>query len=384
MKKSRAKFNLTRFRSIVRKELIQIKRDSISLRIAIVMPIMMMLLFGYAVKTDVDQIPTAVFDQSMTPESREYMDKFITSNYFEVDYYVSSEKELSDLMDSGKIKAGIVIPADYAKSLKKNEIAQTQLIIDGSDPTVARTALNSGLLVSEMYSKKLKEDGLEKIGSYISSLGGITINSKVWYNPNLESKNFTIPGQLGLILQNLTIMLTAFALVREKEKGTIEQLIVTPIKSFELILAKLIPNVIIGYLSFILALAICVFWFDVHIAGSIALLLVLGFLFVICSLSIGMFISTIVKNQMQAMLLMLAFMLPSVLLSGFVFPRQAMPQVVSAIGNILPVTYFITIVRGVMLKGIGLDYIINEVIILSGFTVALLFISTLRLRKRLD
>ncbi len=218
MKKSRAKFNLTRFRSIVRKELIQIKRDSISLRIAIVMPIMMMLLFGYAVKTDVDQIPTAVFDQSMTPESREYMDKFITSNYFEVDYYVSSEKELSDLMDSGKIKAGIVIPADYAKSLKKNEIAQTQLIIDGSDPTVARTALNSGLLVSEMYSKKLKEDGLEKIGSYISSLGGITINSKVWYNPNLESKNFTIPGQLGLILQNLTIMLTAFALVREKEK----------------------------------------------------------------------------------------------------------------------------------------------------------------------
>ncbi len=161
-------------------------------------------------------------------------------------------------------------------------------------------------------------------------------------------------------------------------------MIVTPIKSFELILAKLIPNVIIGYLSFILALAICVFWFDVHIAGSIALLLVLGFLFVICSLSIGMFISTIVKNQMQAMLLMLAFMLPSVLLSGFVFPRQAMPQVVSAIGNILPVTYFITIVRGVMLKGIGLDYIINEVIILSGFTVALLFISTLRLRKRLD
>ncbi len=377
-------FSLKRFLSIVKKEFIQVRRDPISLRIPFAMPIIMMLLFGYAVNTEVDKIPTAVFDQSITMESREYIEKFVVSDYFIVEYNVSSEKELSQLIDSGKAKAGLIIPSDYAIDIKRGNSPDTQLIIDGTDPTTARTALNSGMLISEMFSKSFKEDALKKIGASASKLPGITLNTRVWYNPNLESTRFTIPGLVGLILQNITIMLTAFALVREKEKGTIEQLIVTPIKSLELILGKLVPYVIIGYAGFIFSMLICIFWFGVVPEGSILLLLLLGFLFVYCSLSIGMLISTFAKNQMQAMMVMVLILLPSVLLSGFIFPREAMPTVINWIGYAIPLTYFLDIVRGIMLKGVGLSFILHDVIALLIFTGVILSIATLRFKKSLD
>ena len=360
------------------------RRDPVSLRIPILMPIMMMLLFGYAVNTEIDRIPTAVFDQSKTQESREYIERFAVSNYFSIKYAVNSESELSRLLDSGAIKAGLIIPADYALDKKKNKPPQTQLVIDGTDPTTARTALNSGILISEIYSKKLKEDALQRIGSSAASLPGVAINAKVWYNPNLESTRFTIPGLVGLILQNVTIMLTAFALVREKERGTIEQLIVTPMKPAELILGKLVPYTIIGYAGFLFALSICIFWFGVWISGSLLLLLLLGFLFVLCSLLIGMLISTFANNQMQAMMVMVAVLLPSVLLSGFMFPREAMPLPISFIGYFLPLTYFLNIIRGIILKGVGLNFLWQDVITLGGFVLLLLIVATTRFRKSLD
>lgn len=378
------RFSLHRFLAIIKKEFIQLKRDPISLRLPIAMPIFMMLLFGYAVNTEVDRIPTAVFDQSKTQESREYIEKFIVSDYFVVKFNISSEKELSDLIDSGKAKAGLIIPSDYANDLKKGKTSQTQLIIDGTDPTTARTALNSGILISEVYSRTYREEALRKLGASVAKLPGVTINSKVWYNPNLKSTRFSIPGLVGLILQNITIMLTAFALVREKERGTIEQLIVTPIRPMELILAKLVPYVIIGYAGFLFALSLCIFWFGVYPEGSLLLLLVLGFLFVYCSLSIGMLISTFAKNQMQAMLVMIAVLLPSILLSGFMFPRESMPLVINWIGYAIPLTYFLNIIRGVMLKGVGINFLWNDVIALCVFTVLILSIATLRFRKSLD
>lgn len=381
---SKKSFNFQRFRAVIKKEFIQLKRDPISLRIALMMPIAMMLLFGYAVNTEVDRIPTAVFDQSKTQESREYIEKFVASEYFTLKYYVSSEKELSDLIDKGKAKAGLIVPSDYANDIKRSKAPETQLIIDGTDPTTARTALNSGMLVSEVYSKTFKEKALKKVGMAMPNLPGINLNTKVWYNPDLSSKKFTIPGQLGLILQNITIMLTAFALVREKERGTIEQLIVTPVKPLELILAKLVPYVVIGYAGFLVSLALCIFWFGVGVAGNIGLLLLLGFLFVYCSLSIGMLISTFAKNQLQAMMVMLAFLLPSILLSGFVFPREAMPWVIYFTGYLLPVTYFMDIIRGIMLKGVGVSFLWNDVFALLAFTVFLLSVATLRVRKSLD
>lgn len=377
-------FSLQRFITIIIKEFIQIKRDPISLRLPIAMPIVMMLLFGYAVNTEVDKIGTAVFDQSKTQESREYIDKFTGSNYFVIKYYVSSEKELSDLIDGGKVKAGIIIPSDYSNKLSRGKTPQTQLIIDGTDPTTARTALSSGLLISEIYSRSFKENYMKKLGVSAASAPGISINTRVWYNPNLKSSRFTIPGLVGLILQNITIMLTAFALVREKERSTIEQLIVTPVRSFELILGKLIPYIAIGYAGFLFALSLCIFWFKVDVAGSLLLLLLLGFLFVFCSLSIGMLISTFAKNQMQAMMVMILVLLPSILLSGFMFPREAMPIAVNFIGYIIPLTYFLDIIRGIMLKGIGIGLLWNDVMALCIFTVVILSMAVLRFRKSLD
>ena len=377
-------FNLKRFVSVVKKEFIQVMRDPISLRLSIGMPIMLMLLFGYAVNTEVEKISTAVFDQSKTFESREYIEKFVASNYFSVNYYVSSEKELSNLIDGDKAKAGLIIPANYSRELKQNNSPNTQLIIDGTDPTTARTALNSGLLVSEMYSRGFKEDSLKKMGLSATKLPGVNINTKVWYNPNLKSTRFTIPGLVGLILQNITILLTAFALVREKERGTIEQLMVTPISSLELILGKIIPYVIMGYFSFLFALSLCVFWFGVYVEGSLPLLLAMGFMFVFCSLSIGMLISTVAENQLQAMMVSFMVLLPSILLSGFVFPREAMPAIIKAIGLGIPLTYFLEVCRGIILKGVGLDFLWQNALALGAYTVFIFTAATLRFKKSLD
>lgn len=376
--------SLKRFITIVHKEFIHVKRDPISLCLPIVMPIAMMLLFGYAVNTEVDKITTVVFDQSMTQESREYIDLFKASGSFEIVGYVSDEKELSDMIDGGKAKAGIIIPSDYSGILKKKEEPQTQLIIDGTDPTTARTALNSGILISQVYSLELKSQAMKKLGISAGSLPGVNLNSKVWYNPNLKSTRFTIPGLVGLILQNITIMLTAFALVREKERGTIEQLMVTPIRSAELILGKLVPYVIIGYAGFLFALSLCIFWFGVEVEGSLVLLLLMGFLFVYCSLSIGMLISTFANNQMQAMMIMVLVLLPSILLSGFIFPREAMPVVISVLGYVIPLTYFLDIIRGIMLKGVGISFIWTDALALCVFLVLILSVAVLRFKKSLD
>ncbi len=377
-------FSLQRFLTIIKKEFIQVKRDPISLKLPIAMPIVMMLLFGYAVNTEVDKIRTAVFDQNKTLESREYIDKFTASGYFDIVSYVSSDKELSDLIDGGKVKAGIIIPSDYAGKLNRGKTPQTQLVLDGTDPTTARTALNSGLLVSEIYSRSLKENALRKTGVSAVTAPGVAINTRVWYNPNLKSSRFTIPGLVGLILQNITIMLTAFALVKEKERSTIEQLIVTPVRSAELILGKLVPYVVIGYAGFLFALSLCIFWFKVNVAGSLPLLLLLGFLFVYCSLSIGMLISTFAKNQMQAMMVMVVVMLPSILLSGFIFPREGMPLIVGWLGYAIPLTYFLNIIRGIMLKGVGISFLWSDVIALCIFTAVILSVAVLRFRKSLD
>lgn len=377
-------FNWKRFLTIIKKEFIQVRRDPISLRLPFAMPIVMMLLFGYAVNTEVDNISTVVFDLSRTQESREYLEKFTASGSFYIAGYVASEREMSEALDAGKAKAAIIIPSDYAKELKRNNEPQTELIIDGTDPTTARTALNSGLLVSQMYSLDLKSGEMKKLGVSAGKLPGVGLNAKVWYNPNLKSTRFTIPGLVGLILQNITIMLTAFALVREKERGTIEQLIVTPVRSPELILGKLVPYVLIGYSGFLFTLALCIFWFGVGVSGSLALLLLLGFLFVYCSLSIGMLISTFANNQLQAMMVMVLVLLPSILLSGFIFPREAMPFVVSALGYAIPLTYFLDIIRGIMLKGVGIAFLWDDVLALCLFTVIILTVAVFRFRKSLD
>ena len=380
----RTKFNFKRFMAIMKKEFLQLSIDKISLRLPVFMTVGMMLLFGYAVNTDVDNISTVVFDQSKTQESREFIDQFRSTGYFVFDYNVNSQDELINLIDKGKVKAGLIIPVDYAVMLKENKSPQPQLVIDGTDTTVARTALNSGVMISNTYSLKIRQRYMGIKGFSEMNLPGIDLNTKVRYNPNLSSNLFSIPGLVGLILQNITIMLTAFAMVREKERGTIEQLIVTPVKSSEIILGKLIPYILLGYGSFLLALTLCQFWFKVDIQGELSLLLWLGMLFVLCSLSIGMLISTFAKNQLQAMQFTIFILLPSVLLSGFMFPVEAMPNWIRSISMLLPLSYFLRIDRGIILKGIGIEYIWQDSVALVIFLVVILLTAVKKFKKNLD
>ncbi|MFZ7120817.1 MAG: ABC transporter permease [Eubacteriaceae bacterium] len=374
--------NRKRFWAIVKKEFIQIKRDKASFVIAIMMPLMMMLLFGYAVVTELDDISMVVLDQSNTEESRELIDTYKNTLYFNVFGTVQNYESIERSINEGSVHAALIIPPDYSKNLINGNGTTVQFIVDGSDPTTARTAFSSGVLAAQNYGSTKIEEINQKIMQ--NNINGLKISTKVLYNPTMRNQNYTIPGLIGLIMQNITIILTAFALVREKERGTLEQLLVSPIKSPELILGKLIPYIIIGFIDFIYALMLGIYWFNVPVAGNMILLIFLGSGFVICALSIGILISTIAKTQLQAMQMTFLALLPSVLLSGFVFPREAMPKIIQLLGNLIPLTYFLNIVRGIILKGVGIEYLLNDVILLFVLGLFLLVLSIVRFRKKLD
>lgn len=375
--------NMQRFISIIKKEFIQIKRDKASFGIAIMMPIMMMVLFGYAVTTELDNISTAVIDQNHTKESREFIKSFENTGYFNITKEENNIESVQSEMDSGLVHAAIIIPPDYSSKILKGEKPAVQFLIDGSDPTTARTVFSSGVLTGERYGVKFWTKSMEKYPSK-ASIGGVEVNTRVLYNPSLRNQNFVIPGLVGLIMQNITILLTAFALVRERERGTIEQLMVSPVTAPELILGKLVPYVVIGYLDFIFALSLGVGWFSVPVMGSLPLLLFLGLGFVICSLAIGILISTAAKTQLQAMQLSFLVLLPSILLSGFIFPRESMPKIIQFLGSIIPLTYFLNILRGIVLKGVGMEVLYKDVFILFSIGLILLTLSIVQFRKTLD
>ncbi len=376
--------NWQRLKSIIIKEIIQIKRDRASLAIIFVMPVMMLLLFGYAVTTDVEHISFVVFDQSKTLESRDLINSFTASGYFTVDEYVDYYKDVEQKIDSGQTKVGLIIPSGYAKSIKRRNSAQVQLLVDGSDPLIARTALSTAQLIAQNKSFALKIQDIKRLGLPVDLRQTVDLRYRIWYNPNMESVKFNIPALIGLIMQNITVMLTGFALVRERERGTLEQLIITPVKSVELITGKLVPYVVIAFLDVLLVLAIGTFWFNVTVKGSIVLLLALSSVFLLAALGFGMFISTVAKTQLQAMQMSILLLLPSVLLSGFMFPRSSMPIFVQFLGGLLPLTYFLDILRGIILKGVGLEYLWKNALILAGFSVTIIVMASLRLSKRLD
>jgi len=376
--------NRRRLWAITRKEFIQILRDRPTLVIVLVMPVMMMLIFGYAVSTDVDRIPTVVFNQDPGGDSRFLLEKFQQSQYFNFTGQARSYGEIREMIESGVARAALVIPPDYSSNLAAGEVARVQLIIDGSDPLVATTASSTGQAIVQSFSARLVEERIQKMGLGNRLHLPVEVRPRVWYNPDLESLRFNLPGLVGVILQNITVLLTAFALVRERERGTIEQLIVTPIKPGELILGKLIPYVLIAFLEVGFTLAVAVWWFGVEISGSLWLLLALSLFFLLVALGIGLFISTLATNQLQAMQMTMAFLLPTILLSGFIFPREAMPPAVYVLGYTIPLTYFLKVLRGIILKGVGLTHLWREVLILAIYGVAILSLAALRFRKKLD
>ena len=372
-------FNIKRIIAIIKKEFAQIRRDKRTIAIIILMPIMELLLFGYAASTSVDHIPTVILNNDIGIESRELMDNLTNSQYFDLNYNAVNMAEVQKCVDEGYAKAGFVIPPEYSDDIKNGKTGKIQLIVDGTDPTTAQTILSSANGVIQSMSVQIIQ---ETLGTPMPQ--PLELRSRVWYNPDMSSIRFNIPGLIGVILQTVTLMLTSFSIVRERERGTMEQLIVTPITNMELMIGKIIPYVIIGFVDIVLALALSVFWFRVPIAGSIPLLLLFSIVFLFGALGVGLLISIISKSQLQAMQLSMFMIMPNLLLSGYMFPRAAMPDLIRGISNFLPLTYFINVLRGIILKGNTFSQLYQEFFILLGFGVLFLFLATIKFKKKID
>lgn len=366
--------------AITRKEVIHILRDPRTLAIMFLMPVMQLILFGYTATTDIGLLPTAVLDQDRTLQSRELVDAYRASNYFDILFYVRSEAELGRLIDGGQAKAGVIIPTGYGRRLTAENRASIAFVIDGSMPSVATTAFSAAQTVAQAQSTVLIQ---RMYGIEVDEQPGIDVRPRVWYNPDMKSANFMIPGLMAMILQVQSTILTALSIVREKEEGTIEQLIVTPLRSMELIVGKVTPYMVISLFNLMEVLLIGVFWFGVPINGNILLLLALGLLALLVSLGIGLFNSTMASTQQEAIFLTFFLMLPFIFLSGFFFPLEAMPKVLQWISYFIPLRYLLVIVRGIVLKGAGLNILWDQAAALALFAIVMLALAASRFRKRL-
>jgi ABC-2 type transport system permease protein len=374
--------NRGRLRSIFWKEFIQMRRDRATLGMLLGIPVMQLLMFGYAIRQDVRHLPTAVYDASRTQESRALVARFEATGNFRVHQRVRSYHELLDLLDGGHARAGIVIPDGYARDLKRGRSTTIQVLIDATDPTASQSAIGAAQLVGQR-----------------SNLGALTaraalqmdprgppldVRVRPLYNPGLTSALFIVPGIIGMILSNILIIITAMAIVREREHGTLEQLIVTPLTRSELMLGKITPYVLVGLVQISAVLFFGHLLFHVPVRGNLALLYLVSLVFITANLGLGLFISTLARAQAQAMQVSFFFMLPNVLLSGFMFPREAMPEAARMIGLALPLTYYLQAMRGIVLKGVGLESLWPQAAMLVLFATLFFTFSTLRFRKQLE
>lgn len=368
---------MSRILAVIYKEFLQMRRDRMTLSLVFALPLVQLLLFGYAIQTEVKHIPTVVFDQSMSAESRDLLDAFTASGYFDITETAGSYADVNRMIDSGKSKVGIIIPPDFARNLNRGESAAVQVIVDASDNMVSNQALaiaNSiGMIKSQavLFQKK--------------QVGGIPYDIRVrpWYNPDGITAYYMVPAILGVIVTMSMVIMTAVAIVREKERGTLEQLLVTPIRGYELMIGKIVPYIALGYVQITVALVVGKVFFQVPIRGSLLELYLLTLVFITASLGLGIMISNLAKTQMQAFQMSFFVMLPSILISGFMFPRTAMPKVIYYISNVIPLTYYLDIIRGIILKGIGFPYLVGQVVSLLVFSMLFLAISVLKFKKRI-
>jgi len=373
----------SRLLSIIRKEFIQILRDPRTLAMILFIPVMQLFLLGYSATSDVRNIPIAVYDQSRSPESRKLVDAFRAADYFRIAYDVGSDAEIRDLIERGAARAAVIIPPDYSQRLLQGD-AQVAVILDGSDPTIGGTALSTARLIGQAHATKIMQEQAARSGRSAEFNPPLEVRPQVWYNPDLVSAHFMIPGVIGMILFAITSILTATTIVRERERGTIEQLIVTPIRSWELIVGKLVPYVILSLFDTLVVLAIGHVWFGVPVRGDLGLIIALSGLLLLSGLGIGLFASTIANTQQEAMMTVWMTMLPSIFLSGFFFPLEAMPLVLRWISYIIPLRYYLVIIRALLLKGVGAAAIQTEIIALALFGIGIMTAAATRFRKRLD
>ncbi len=367
------------------KELLQFKRDKKMISVVFIAPVFQIILLGYAVNMDVEVVHTTIFDQDKSESSREFIRNFEESGYFSIDYYVSSYNEVTELIDQGKTLAAIIIPKDFEKKLNRRETISIQTLFEGSDGNKSAISLGYIQGIMNRYSQDIINQAKDKYGMKLPLSGSLIPEVRVWYNAEMTTRNYMIPGVFGLTIMITTLSLMSMAVVKEREIGTLEQLVVTPIKSYQLILGKLIPFTILGFILMILIMLIMILWFGIPIRGSVIFLLFTALLFVLSNLGWGLLISTISKTQGQAMMIsVLAVMMPMIYLSGFAFPIENMPQLVQYITYLIPLRYFNTILRGIVLKGIGFSALWQETIILFVMGVLILSLSVLWFNKKME
>lgn len=369
----------------IAKEFQQFRRDPKMFGIILIAPVIQLIFLGYAVNLDVENVKMVVFDQDRTSTSREFINRFTSSGYFEVVDNVSSYKELENRIDHAEAILGLVISQDFEKNISRRQPAALQAIFEGSDGNQASISAGYVQSIVAQYSKSILIDYANRSGKKISPAGNLSAKVRVWYNPEMKTRNYMVPGIVGLLVSLVTLVLTSLAVVKEKEIGTMEQLIVTPIKPYQLIAGKLIPFTILGLVSVIIVLGAMRVIFAIPVKGSESFLLLSAFFYILSTLGIGLFISTISKTQQQAMMIAIfAVMMPMIFLSGFAFPIENMPQTIQYISYIIPLKYFNTIIRGVILKGLGFADLWFDLTILLIMGLFILTLSSLRFHKKLE
>ena len=368
---------------IIRKEFLQLRRDRRMLPIIFIAPVIQLIILGYAANLDIKNIRTVICDLDRTETSRDFVSKFSNSEYFEVNDYIYDIKDVDHYLDFGQASIAIVIPRKFGSDLIGGRQPQLQVIFDGSESTYATAGIQYATIIVNTYSRAIVLNTLGRLRDSSLRIPSINPQFRVWYNPDLKSRNFMIPGVLALLLMVMTTLLTALAIVKEKEVGTMEQLIVSPIRPYALIIGKLAPFIIIGMIDIVLVMLVATFVFDVPVKGSVFLLFGLCVVYLMTTLGLGLFVSTISKNQQQAMLgAMFFLMMPMIYLSGFVFPIENMPKAMQYVTYIIPLRYFMVIIRGLFLKGVGMHELWPQALILFLFGLAILTMSVFRFSKK--
>jgi len=379
----------SRIKELIIKEFIQISRDKRMLLLVFIAPIIQLILFGYAITTDIENISTAIWDLDRTYESRDFISCIENSGNFNLNYYADSEQEITSLLESGDAQVAVKINPGFGKDIKKGNEAKIQIIIDGSDSNSAAVILGYINQISANYSRsvlveRLNQFKLLKQENISTNIDSFSNEVRFWFNPTLKSRFSNVPAVMAFILLISTIMLTSMSIVKEKEAGTIEQLIVTPIKPIELIAGKTIPFAIIGFIDVLLVISVSYSWFKIPLRGNLLILFFSMILYLFATLGVGLFISTISRTQQQAMMSTFFFMMPAVLLSGFMFPIENMPVIIQYITYINPLRYFFVIITGIFLKGTGLGILWPQMLALGIIGIIILAISIFRFRKRLE
>ena len=369
---------------IITKEFIQFRRDRKMFGLSFVAPVFQLLILGYAANLDVSEIPLIILDQDRTRESRSLIANFTNTGYFKNVGYIERSDEIDHFLDDGHASFALVIPRGFGGKLAAGESSPLQLIADGSETTAGGIGVSYASIIISRFSQDVLLETLQRRG--VTKLPPrLGVEARVWYNPELKSRNFMVPSVLGLLLMVLTMILTSLAIVKEKELGTLEQLVVTPIRSHQLILGKIAPFLIIGLIDVVLVVGVARLFFGLELKGDFWLLFLLNIIFLMTTLGLGLFVSTMAHTQQQAMMTSIFFiMLPMMFFSGFVFPIENMPRIIQGVSYLMPLRYFFVIVRGLFLKGVGLDVLWPQALALFGFGVIILSLSVAKFRKRLS